>query len=296
MAAARLLLSQMGIAPFDLVAGTSAPTFAEVVPKVRTTLTPGTLRTYDTHLSWLEKHWDDRRLDEISKLDLEQRAREVQAGARASRASWGRGSAVEHFVGAVRCVYRYAEDSGWIRRADNPARQVPKPARQPSHRYAIPPHRLAEICTADSDRRCGNGQGQQLTLQHPAGGVAEPGPHRPEQHQPPAGVVSGDEQGPEHLAAGVAGQPADHHHLGAPAQRELAPRLRPPGPVGAVDPLADHALDTVLGRDLQHPRNREVEVGRRQQNMAEFGRVTGEGWWVHCWGRPSRSRRSRRSR
>ncbi|MEU6585933.1 site-specific integrase [Nocardia sp. NPDC046763] len=148
VAAARLLLSQIGIAPADLVAESSAPTFAEVVPKVRTTLTPGTLRTYDTHLSWLKKHWHDRRLDEISKLDLEQRAREVQAGARASRASRGGGSAVEHFVGAVRCVYRYAEDSGWVRRADNPARQVPKPARQPSHRYAIPPQRLAEICTA----------------------------------------------------------------------------------------------------------------------------------------------------
>ncbi|MGW5228111.1 hypothetical protein ACWEP5_24595 [Nocardia niigatensis] len=46
----------------------------------------------------------------------------------------------------------------------------------------------------------------QLALKR-AAGAAEPGPNRPAQRQSPLLVVGGDQQGPEHLAAGVAGQP-----------------------------------------------------------------------------------------
>ncbi|WP_157556902.1 hypothetical protein [Nocardia acidivorans] len=56
----------MGITPADLVAESSAPTFGEVVAKVRTTLTPGTLRIYDTHLSWIASH-RTRRNSRIAK-------------------------------------------------------------------------------------------------------------------------------------------------------------------------------------------------------------------------------------
>ncbi|WP_218000547.1 tyrosine-type recombinase/integrase [Nocardia higoensis] len=47
---------------------------------------------------------------------------------------------------ALRCVYRFAEDSGWIRPADNPARRIARPTRRPSQRFAIPSDQLAEIC------------------------------------------------------------------------------------------------------------------------------------------------------
>lgn len=148
IAAARLLLSQMGISPADLIsAGSAAPTFGELIPKVRTTLTKGTLATYETHFKRLETDWCDHRLDQVSKADLEAMARIVQSTARTNRAGRGGAGAVEHFVGAVRRIYRYAEDSGWIRPCDNPARQVPKPVRKASHRYAIPSNQLAEICT-----------------------------------------------------------------------------------------------------------------------------------------------------
>ncbi|WP_280453609.1 tyrosine-type recombinase/integrase [Nocardia brasiliensis] len=149
LAAAKLLLEQMGISPADLVAGTTAvPTFAEVIPQVRTTLAPGTLRTYNAGLTRLEDTWGERRLDEPTKADFEEMARDIQAGARVNRASRGGTSAVEHFISAARCVYRYAEDKGWIRPADNPARRLTMPTRRPSHRYAIPSARLAEICHA----------------------------------------------------------------------------------------------------------------------------------------------------
>ncbi|MBF6147055.1 tyrosine-type recombinase/integrase [Nocardia nova] len=137
----------MGLSPADLVAPTpSVPTFAEVVPAVRATLAAGTRRTYGTHLDHLENKWSGKRLDEVTKPDLDELANTIRTSARTNRASRGGSSAVEHFVSAVRCVYRYAEDRGWIRPADNPARQLPFPARRKSHRYAIPSDRVAEIC------------------------------------------------------------------------------------------------------------------------------------------------------
>ncbi|MCX4097942.1 tyrosine-type recombinase/integrase [Nocardia sp. alder85J] len=152
IAAARVLLSQMGLSPADLVGSAApAPTFAEIVPLVAATLSPGTLRTYNTHFTRLLNLWSDRRLDEVSKTDLEEQSRAVQAGARRDRRSGTGSSAAEHFVTATRCVYRYAEDKGWIRPADNPARQVAVPLRRTSNRYAIPSHRLAEINRAVVD-------------------------------------------------------------------------------------------------------------------------------------------------
>ena len=145
LAAARLLLSQMGIAPTDLIAEPIVvPTFAQVMPHVRVTLTPGTLRTYDTHFRRLEHEWGNRPLTEPTKPELETMAAAIKRHAAAKPRGTGRG-AMENFLGAVRCIYRYAEDHGWIRPADNPARKVPKPPRSASSRYAIPHHQMAEI-------------------------------------------------------------------------------------------------------------------------------------------------------
>ncbi|WP_109526752.1 MULTISPECIES: tyrosine-type recombinase/integrase [Nocardia] len=149
LAAARLLLTQMGISPADLVApGTAVPTFAEVIPRVRARLSPGTLRTYDTHFTHLLTHCAERRLDEPEKAEFEDMARRIQTEARTNRASRGGTGAAENFVSALRCIYRFAEDSGWIRPVDNPARRIARPTRRPSHRYAIGSDQLAEIWTA----------------------------------------------------------------------------------------------------------------------------------------------------
>ncbi|OXR40185.1 Tyrosine recombinase XerC [Nocardia cerradoensis] len=149
IAAARLLLTQMGLSPADLVAPSlSIPTFGEIIPAVRATLEAGTRRTYGTHLNHLENHWGSARLNEISKPDLDELADTIRSAARTNRASRGGHSAVEHFIATVRCVYRYAEEHGWIRPADNPARQLTIPTRRKSHRYAIPSDRVTEICQA----------------------------------------------------------------------------------------------------------------------------------------------------
>lgn len=103
VAAARILLSQIGITPADILTGTpTAPTFGEVIPKLRLTLTPGTLRTYNTHLKHLEQIWHNRPLDIVSKADLDEQARTIQTTSRGSRNGT---SAREHFVSAVRCLY-----------------------------------------------------------------------------------------------------------------------------------------------------------------------------------------------
>ncbi|MFG3621260.1 tyrosine-type recombinase/integrase [Nocardia sp. NPDC047654] len=148
VAAARLLLTQMGISAADLVTpDTRMPTFEEVIPQVRARLSEGTLRTYNTHFEHLLAHWAQRRLDEPTKADFEEMAARIQANTRVNRASRGGTSAVEHFISATRCIYRYAEDTGWIRPVDNPARRLTMPTRQPSHRYAIPSNQLSEIWT-----------------------------------------------------------------------------------------------------------------------------------------------------
>ncbi|MFC8381725.1 tyrosine-type recombinase/integrase [Nocardia sp. NPDC057272] len=147
LAAARLLLAQMGITAADLVdTAPAAPTFAEVIPRVRARLSAGTARTYGTHFDLLESRWPDRSLTEPTRHELEELAYTVQITARTNRASRGGTSAVEHFVSAVRCLYRYAEEAGWVRPQDNPARRLPIPSRRSSHRYAIPSGQVAEIC------------------------------------------------------------------------------------------------------------------------------------------------------
>ncbi|MEV2220068.1 hypothetical protein AB0E01_09345 [Nocardia vinacea] len=67
----------MGISPADLVTcGVAVPSFGEVIPKVKTRLSAGTLRTYNTHFEHLLAAWSDHRLDEPTKTDLEEKARD----------------------------------------------------------------------------------------------------------------------------------------------------------------------------------------------------------------------------
>ena len=59
--------------------------------------------------------------------------------------SHSRHSAAERLIGALRCLYKPAEDDGLINPADNPARRVNKPRRLPSTRHAVAGKRLAEM-------------------------------------------------------------------------------------------------------------------------------------------------------
>jgi hypothetical protein len=122
------------------------PTFAEYVPVVSGAVSAGTRRAYGTYWNRVVEHWGGRRLDEPTPSEIRQLMALVKAGAVQRRNGRGGRSSQEHLVGALRCLYRHAEDDGLIDERDNPARKVDKPRRLPSTRRAVADTRLAEIC------------------------------------------------------------------------------------------------------------------------------------------------------
>jgi hypothetical protein len=139
----------MGLSPADLLAAPHAqptiPTFAEYVPVVSGTVTPGTRRAYGSYWNRIIEHWGSRRLDEPTPSEILQLVAHVKTHVVPRRNARGGRSAAEHLVAALRCLYRHAEDDKLISAADNPARKVAKPRRLPSTRQAIPDTRLTEI-------------------------------------------------------------------------------------------------------------------------------------------------------
>jgi integrase/recombinase XerC len=147
--AALVVLKSMGLSLDDLTAAPRGravvPTFAEYVPVVSAAVTDGTRRAYGTYWNRVVEHWGERRLDEPTPSDIRQLMALVKAGAVQRRNSRGGRSSQEHLVGALRCLYRHAEDDGHIDQRDNPARKVAKPRRLPSTRRAVAGNRLAEV-------------------------------------------------------------------------------------------------------------------------------------------------------
>jgi integrase/recombinase XerC len=147
--AALVVLKSMGLSPGDLTAAprgqTAVPTFAEYVPVVSGAVGDGTRRAYGTYWNRVVDQWGGRRLDEPTPSDIRHLMALVKASAVQRRNGRGGRSSQEHLVGALRCLYRQAEDDGHIDQRDNPARKVGKPRRLPSTRRAVPDTRLAEI-------------------------------------------------------------------------------------------------------------------------------------------------------
>ncbi|HEX5407759.1 MAG TPA: site-specific integrase [Pseudonocardiaceae bacterium] len=147
--AARLILARMGVTPEELLNGSTsvshAPTFAVYVPQVSESVSAGTRRVYGSYWNRVVDQWADRHLDEISPSDIRGLVEHVKTHVVPRRNARGGRSAAEHLIGALRCLYKRAEDDGFIKPADNPAAKVPKPRRLPSTRRAVADTRLAEI-------------------------------------------------------------------------------------------------------------------------------------------------------
>jgi integrase/recombinase XerC len=146
--AARLLLSRMGIRPEDLLAAADPPrppaaTFAQYVPVVSTAVSDGTRRVYGSYWNRLVEHWGDRRIDEPSPTQIETLSRQLHAERVIRRNGRGGNMTIEHFIAALRCLYRHGIADGLV--TDNPALRVAKPRRVESTRHAIANERLAEI-------------------------------------------------------------------------------------------------------------------------------------------------------
>ena len=149
LAAARLLLSRIGVSPTDLLTAQDdtlpIPTFAEYIERVSGLVAPGTRRVYGSYWKRILERWADRRLDEVTASDIRHLVEHTKTHTVVRRNARGGRSAGEHLIAALRCLYRHAEDDNLIRRTDNPALKVPKPRRLPSTRRAVPDAQLAEI-------------------------------------------------------------------------------------------------------------------------------------------------------
>jgi integrase/recombinase XerC len=153
--AALLMLQQMGLSRGDLVTAPQerplVPTFAEYVPVVSAAVSAGTRRAYGSYWNRVTDQWGERRLDEPTPSEIRQLMSHVKTHVVARRNARGGRSATEHLVAALRCLYRHAEDDGYISPGENPARKVDKPRRLPSTRRAVTDDRLAAICQAAAD-------------------------------------------------------------------------------------------------------------------------------------------------
>jgi integrase len=147
--AARLLLTRIGLRAEDLLdtpaSPPTAPTFRDYIPIVAAGVRPGTRRVYSSYWNRIDKHWGDRRIDEPTPSDIRQLLVDMQSELVIRRSGRGGHSATEHIIAALRCLYRRAEEDGYITGAANPAKKVDKPRRPPSTRRAVADTRLAEI-------------------------------------------------------------------------------------------------------------------------------------------------------
>ncbi|WP_405132977.1 tyrosine recombinase XerC [Nocardia sp. NBC_01388] len=146
--AAWLLLARLGLTPEQLLAAASpvaVPTFGEYIATISKSLAPSTLRVYGTYLQRIAEEWCTRVLTEPTPSELRQLAEKVRHNAIVRRNSRGGRSAAENLIAAARCVYRHAEEDGYIRPDNNPARRVAKPRRLASTRRAISDAQLSEI-------------------------------------------------------------------------------------------------------------------------------------------------------
>lgn len=147
--AARLLLARLGVTPEELLNGPkrreAVPTFSEYIDRVSEAVSGGTRRVYDSYWRRLREQWGHRQLDEPTPLEIRQLCEQVRANVVVRRNARGGRTAAEHMISALRCLYQYAVDDGYLAEADNPAIRVAKPRRLASTRRALADHQLAQI-------------------------------------------------------------------------------------------------------------------------------------------------------
>jgi integrase len=141
----------LGLGLEDLIAAhstplPSAPTLAEHIEAIAPTFSVGTAATYTSYWRLAVEHLGDRRLTDITVIDLHLVV--ADAGRRAQQrrpGSTGRSSR-ENCVAALRALFNSAQAAGLI--AANPAAGLRKPRRARSRRRALDDLELAELIEA----------------------------------------------------------------------------------------------------------------------------------------------------
>ncbi len=126
VAAAQLLLARLGVTPEQLLTTASSartvPSFRDYIADVSAAVPPGTRRAYETYWRRIDQAWGERRLDEITPLEINRLAEQVKSQVTLRRNARGGRSATEHLIAALRCLYRHAVDDGLISSSVKPRR------------------------------------------------------------------------------------------------------------------------------------------------------------------------------
>lgn len=109
-------------------------------------LTGRTLRTYRHHIERLVADFGDRRLDEVSLLDLERGAVKVRTDAMTRRGARHGFGAQESYVNATRFLFMCAVKAGHLK--NNPASGLARPRRRRSARRALSSDELRSVFNA----------------------------------------------------------------------------------------------------------------------------------------------------
>ena len=134
--AALVVLKSMGLTLEDLAAPgqrPDVPTFADYVPVVSATVTDGTRKAYGSYWNRIVEQWGTRHLDEPTPSEIKQLVAYVRANVVPRRNARGGRSAAENLIAALRCLYKRAEEDGFIDDRDNP------PARWQNRAACRPP-------------------------------------------------------------------------------------------------------------------------------------------------------------
>lgn len=129
----------------ETLGGSVMPSVADFAPLAAEVLTGRTLDTYRNHIERLIAEFGDRRLDEVSLLDLERVAVATRQDALARGATHGFG-AQETFVNVARFVFLCAVKAGHLR--DHPAAGLDRPRRRRSMRRALSSNELGALFDA----------------------------------------------------------------------------------------------------------------------------------------------------
>ena len=150
--AAGLVLAQLGVTPEELLGGPpttrtvpAVPTLGAYIQQVEAAASEGAGAIYESIWRRVVEQWGERRLDEVTALEISQLAERTRCAALVRRNSRGGRGAAEHLIGSLQCAYRHAVANGLINEADNPAVRVAKPRRLPGTRRALPDARSAEV-------------------------------------------------------------------------------------------------------------------------------------------------------
>lgn len=150
--ALRAVAMQFGATCEDLerigrrLGASAVPTLASFAPEARRLLSGRTADTYGHHIDRLVAEFGDRRLDQITPLELERLALEARNTALSRRDARHGFGAQESFVNATRFVFACALRSGHL--GQNPAASLRRPRRRRSIRRALSAEELSALFQA----------------------------------------------------------------------------------------------------------------------------------------------------